>query len=31
LRWPALDQVIALGVLTGIGWLMYRDAQQLTA
>ncbi len=24
LRWPAADQIVALGVLAGIGWLLYR-------
>jgi hypothetical protein len=27
LRWPALDQGVALCVLAGIGWLMYRGAR----
>jgi len=27
LRWPIADQLAALGVLCGIGWLMFRTAQ----
>ena len=27
LRWPVIDQVVAAGVLTGVGWLMYRGAR----
>ena len=26
LRWPIADQLAALGVLSGIGWLMFRTA-----
>jgi hypothetical protein len=26
LRWPISDQLAALGVLSGIGWLMFRTA-----
>jgi hypothetical protein len=28
LRWPAADQLAAAAVLGGIGWLMFRTAQQ---
>jgi len=27
LRWPAVDQVVAVGVLAGVGWLMFRGAR----
>jgi hypothetical protein len=27
LRWPPIDQVVAVGVLAGVGWLMYRAAR----
>lgn len=27
LRWPAIDLVAAIGVLTGMGWLLFRAAR----
>ena len=27
MRWPALDQTIAVAVLLGIGWLLHRTAE----
>lgn len=27
LRWPAIDQAVAIGVLAGLSWLMYRGAR----
>jgi divalent metal cation (Fe/Co/Zn/Cd) transporter len=27
LEWPRVDQLVAAGVLAGIGWLVYRGAR----
>jgi hypothetical protein len=27
LRWPAVDQAVAVGVLAGVGWLLYRGGR----
>ena len=29
LRWPAIDQCVAAGVLMGIGWLLYRGTREI--
>jgi hypothetical protein len=27
LRWPVVDQVVATGILAGVGWLLYRGVR----
>ena len=29
LRWPAIDQVVAVGVLVGVGWLLSRAGREI--
>jgi len=31
LSWPTIDKVVAVAVLTGIGWLLFRSERALAA